>query len=291
MRRHGSRGIGAAAGRVDRRRGSWQPRIGGQHGLALRAHEWRLRPLVVHLDVGWNSEIAVQNVQGLVEACGYELHTQIIDWDVVRRLQLAYLRSGVSNQDVPQDHAFQAALYRCARENRVSCVLRGNSFATECVAVNWHGPALDARNLRAIFAAHGEGTLDGFPLITFTEYYVTMPIVHRLRTVAPLDCVPYSREEAIAELSAKVGWRTYGRKHGESLWTRFFQNHYLPTRLGMDKRRPHYSGQIISGQLSRDEALRLMEEPLYDPAELARDRAYVLKKCESAKSKSSGMSS
>lgn len=246
--------------------------------LALKAHEWGLRPLVVHIDAGWNSEASVQNIQALVEYCDYELHTEVIDWGVMRRLQVAYLRSGVVNQDVPQDHAIFAGLYRFARENRVRYILSGFNAATEAVAVNWHGPAMDSRNIRAIFEVYGEGNLDGFPLVSFSDYYFAMPLLHRMRTLSPLDVIHYNREKAISELVERVGWKPYGRKHGESLWTRFYQNHYLPVRLGLDKRRPHLSSQIHSGQITRAAALELLDEPLYDPIELARDEDYIRKK-------------
>lgn len=249
--------------------------------LAMKAAEWDLRPLVVHVDAGWNTELAVQNIQRVVEATGFELHTHVVDWDAMRRLQLAYLRSGVANQDVPQDHAFFAALYRFATKNRIRFVLNGFNVATEGIfPTAWQGPAMDARNLRAIHRRFGDGDLKGYPIVSMWRYYVYYPLVRRMTPFNPLNSMDYSKGEAIEELTATIGWRPYPRKHGESTFTKFFQNHYLPERFGYDKRRPHLSSLIASGQITREEAVKLLEEPLYEPHELAADIEYVCRKLQ-----------
>lgn len=247
--------------------------------LAMKAHEWGLRPLVVHVDGGWNTELAVQNIERVVEATGFELHTHVVDWDAMRRLQLAYLRSGVANQDVPQDHAFFSALYRFATDNGIRYVLNGFNVATEGIfPKTWQGPAMDARSLRAIHRRYGEGSLRGYPTVGMFRYYAWYPLVKRMTPVNPLNSMDYHKDAAVQELSRTVGWRPYPRKHGESVWTKFFQNHYLPTRFGYDKRRPHLSSLITSHQLDRDRALELLAQPLYDPDELAADIEYVCRK-------------
>ena len=247
--------------------------------LAMKAHEWGLRPLVVHVDAGWNSELAVQNIERIVKYTGYQLHTNVVDWEDMRRLQLAYLRSGVANQDVPQDHAFFAGLYHFAVENHVKFVLNGGNLATEGIfPTSWHGPAMDAVNLNAINDRYGDGPLTNYPTIGTFKYFIWYPMVKRMTPVRPLNYVPYSKDIAIKYLEDTVGWRAYERKHGESLFTKFFQNYYLPTRFGYDKRRPHLSSLIVAGSLTRDEAEALLEQPLYDPVELARDREYLCRK-------------
>ncbi len=247
--------------------------------LALRAKDWDLRVLAVHVDAGWNTELAVHNIERIVERCNFDLHTIVLDWEDVRELQLAYLRSGVSNQDVPQDHAFSAGLFRDAAERKIRYVLSGGNIATESVFPRaWHGWAMDRRNLRAIHRRFGTEKLRTFPTIGFFRYYVINPYVHRVRVVRPLNYLPYDRDAAIAELTERVRYKPYGRKHGESQFTRFFQNHYLPERYGFDKRRPHLSSMILSGQLTRDEALAELERPLYEEAELTGDKAYFEKK-------------
>lgn len=247
--------------------------------VALKAHDWGLRPLIVHVDAGWNSELAVQNIERIIRYTGFDLHTHVVDWNAMRNLQLAYLRSGVSNQDVPQDHAFAAGVYRFALQNRVQVILNGGNFATEGIfPSSWHGSSMDARNLRAVFKTFGEGSLDGYQTVSFSRLYISYPIVHRMRSVRPLNYMPYSKAGAVQELEERLGWRNYDRKHGESLFTKFFQNYYLPTRFGYDKRRPHLSSRIAAGEISREQAVLELSEPLYDPQELERDRQYICRK-------------
>lgn len=247
--------------------------------VALKVHEWKLRPLVVHVDGGWNSELAVANIERIVDYCGYDLHTHVVNWEEMRDLQLAFLRAGVSNQDVPQDHVFFASLYHFATRHRIRHVLSGGNIATESIfPSSWHGAAMDARNLRAIHGRFGERPLRTYSTISFFDYYFWYPFAKRMRTVRPLNYMRYDREEAVAELEQTVGWRSYGRKHGESLFTKLFQNYYLPVRFGYDKRRPHLSSMIVSGQLTRDDALQKLAEPLYEEGQLEIDIAYFCKK-------------
>jgi len=247
--------------------------------LALKVHEWGLRPLVMHVDAGWNSELAVANIEAIVKHCGYDLHTHVVDWEDMRDLHLAYLRAAVANQDVPQDHVFFASLYHFATRNRVRYILSGGNLATEGVFPSvWHGSAMDAINLNAIHKQYGERQLAHYKTISFFDAYVWYPFVKKMRTVRPLNYMPYDKEAALKELEATVGYKPYPRKHGESGFTKIFQNYYLPEKFGMDKRRPHLSSLIVSGQMTRNEALEKLQEPLYDPAELEIDITYFCKK-------------
>jgi aminotransferase len=247
--------------------------------LALKVREWGLRPLVVHVDAGWNSELAVANIEKIVKHCNYDLHTHVVDWEEMRDLHLAYLRAGIANQDVPQDHVFFASLYHFATRNGIRYILSGGNIATEGIFPKaWHGSAMDSINLKAIHRRFGERPLKTYSTISFFEGYVWYPFVKKMRTVRPLNYMPYDKAAAVAELESAIGWRSYGRKHGESLFTKLFQNHYLPVKFGYDKRRPHLSSLIVSGQMKRDEALAELEKPLYDPRELEVDIAYFCKK-------------
>lgn len=246
--------------------------------LALKVAEWSLRPLVVHVDGGWNSELATANIESIVKHCNYDLHTVVIDWIEMRDLQLAYLKAGVANQDVPQDHAFFANLYKYAVDNGINYILSGGNSATEGIAVEaWEGSAMDAINLRAIHKKYGTVPLRTYETIGFLDYYFVFPFLRGMRTLRPLNFMPYDKAMAIETLQT-IGWRPYGRKHGESRFTKFFQNHYLPEKFGYDKRKPHLSSLIVSGQTTREQALKALDEPLYDPQELAADRAYFCKK-------------
>lgn len=247
--------------------------------LVLKAFEWGLRPLVVHVDTGWNSDEAVSNIERLLRHCGFTLHTHVVDWEEMRDLQLAYLRSGISNQDVPQDHAIFASLYACAVNHGVKTVVSGSNIATEGIfPQGWHGDNMDLTNLRAIHRRFGVRALKNYPQIGLLKRYIVNPYVHGLRVFAPLNLMPYDRDKVVRELQDACGWRPYGRKHGESRFTKLFQNHILPVRFGFDKRRPHLSSMIASGQMSREEAIRRLAEPLYDACELEEDVAFFCNK-------------
>ena len=249
--------------------------------LALMIKDYGLRPLVVHVDAGWNSELAVYNIEQIVTHCGYDLYTHVVDWEEMRDLQLAYLRAGVANQDVPQDHVFFSSLYHFAVENKIKYVISGGNIATEGVfPVSWHHPAMDATNLHAIHRRYGKVKLKNYKTINIFQYYLYYPFVYKMKTVRPLNFMVYNKNEALKVLQEKVGYKKYGRKHGESVFTRFFQNHYLPRKFGYDKRRPHLSAMILSGQLSREDALQELEKPLYDERELKDDLTYIAKKLQ-----------
>ena len=247
--------------------------------LALKTQDWGLRPLAVHVDGGWNSELAVANIEKIVKYCGFHLHTHVVDWEEMRDLQLAYLRSGISNQDVPQDHVFFASLYHFATKNGLRYVLSGGNIATEGIfPTAWHGDAMDRRNLLAINSRFGSRRLRSYSTIGFAQYFFWYPFVRRMRPVRPLNYMRYDKAAAAAELERRIGWRSYSRKHGESLFTKFFQNYYLPRRFGYDKRRPHLSSLIVSGQMARAQALAELARPLYDPEELEVDMEFFCKK-------------
>ncbi|KMT52514.1 N-acetyl sugar amidotransferase [Pseudomonas fildesensis] len=253
--------------------------------LAIKVKDWGLRPLVVHVDAGWNSELAVANIESIVKHCGYDLHTHVVDWEEMRDLHLAYLRAGISNQDVPQDHIFFSSLYHFAIKNDIKCMMSGGNLATEGVFPEcWHGTAMDAINLHAIHSKYGTRKLKNYKTISFFQYYIWYPFIKKMRTVRPLNYMPYDKERALEELKDTVGYKPYARKHGESQFTKLFQNYYLPKKFGYDKRRPHLASLIVSGQLSRDAALEKLEEPLYDLDQLELDIAYFCKKLRISRS-------
>lgn len=247
--------------------------------LALKASEWGLRPLVVHVDGGWNSELAVANIEKILNYCNFDLHTHVVDWSEMRDLQLAYLKSGISNQDVPQDHIFFSTLNHFAVSNDIRFFLSGGNLATESIfPVSWHGSAMDAINLKAIHKKYGEIKLKKYKTISFCAYYIWYPLIKKMRTVRPLNLMAYNKNEALCELQETLNYTPYPRKHGESFFTKFFQNYWLPQKFGYDKRKPHFSSMILSQQMTRKEAVQKLDEPLYDPQELEEDIRYFCKK-------------
>jgi N-acetyl sugar amidotransferase len=247
--------------------------------LAVKVGEWGLRPLAVHVDAGWNSELAVKNIDQIVTKVGLDLHTHVVDWEEMRDLQLAFLRSNLANQDVPQDHAFFAALYNYAVKNGIRYVISGSNYATESIlAVSWGYDPMDIRHLQAVHARFGTRRLKTFPRVGFFKYHVYYPHIKKMTVLRPLNYISYRKEEAIDYLEKNYGWRYYGGKHYESRWTRFFQAYYLPTKFGYDKRKAHLASLIVAGEITRAEALREIERPLYTENELAEDKAFVAKK-------------
>jgi hypothetical protein len=180
---------------------------------------------------------------------------------------------------VPQDHIFFASRYHFATSNGIRYILSGGNLATEGIyPQTWEGSAMDAINLKAIHKKFGERKLVNYKTISFFDCYIWYPFIKKMRTLRPLNYMPYDKAEALNELEQKVGYKPYPRKHGESLFTKLFQNYYLPQKFGMDKRRPHFASLIASGQMTRIEALAKLEEPLYNPAELEIDISYFCKK-------------
>nr|WP_269154682.1 N-acetyl sugar amidotransferase [Pseudomonas bijieensis] len=247
--------------------------------LAVKIKDFGLRPLVVHVDAGWNSELAVSNIEKIIKYCGYDLHTHVMNWEEMRDLQLSYMKAAVANQDVPQDHAFFSSMYHFAVKNDIKYILSGGNLATEAVFPDsWHGSAMDAINLKDIHRTYGSKPLRDYKTISFFEYYFWYPFAKGMRTVRPLNFMEYDKREAEKYLQETVGYRSYARKHGESIFTKLFQNYYLPTKFGYDKRKLHYSSMILSGQMSREEAIVKLAEPLYAADELENDIDYFCKK-------------
>lgn len=247
--------------------------------LALVLKQYRLRPLVLHVDVGWNSQLAVNNIEQIVSKLDYDLHTHVIDWEEIRDLQVAYLKAGVANQDVVQDHAIFASLYHYAVENDINYVISGGNIATESILPrSWQHAALDSINLLDIHKRFGEKKLLSYPVISFLDYYFYYPIVRKMRVIRPLNFMKYDKASALETLKSNLSFQEYGLKHCESRFTKFFQNYYLPKKFGIDKRKAHLSSQILAGQITRDQALNELTLPLYTPTELSDDFTYIAKK-------------
>jgi len=247
--------------------------------LAYLAKREGLRPLVVHTDAGWNSEIAVRNIENIVKTCGFDLSTVVIDWDEMADLQRAFLRAGVPNQDIPQDHVIFAAFYGLAAKHRVKWVLSGSNYSCESVLPSaWGYDAMDLHHLKSIHRRFGERPLGTFPTMSRARYGLVYTLLKGIRVVKPLDLVPYNKGEAMRTLEREFGWRYYGGKHFESRWTRFFQGWWLPNRFGYDKRLAHLSSLILSGQITREDALAEMRDTAYSKAMMEDDRDLVLKK-------------
>ena len=246
--------------------------------VAWKVKSLGLRPLAVHLDNGWNSEIAVSNISTVLKKVGVDLHTEVLDWEQFKDIQLAFLKASVPDAEVPSDHAIFACLYHTATKTGVRHVITGLNIRTEThMPSAWSDGHVDWGYLKAVHKAHGSGRrLRGFPHYTFFQYITGFRKTHR--TLNILDYVDYSKKEALVFLRDELGWRDYGGKHHESVYTRWYQGVYLPRKFGFDKRRCHFSSRICSGELTRDFALEELKKPTYDPALQEQDCEYVAKK-------------
>lgn len=246
----------------------------------LAKDRFGLRPLLYHVDAGWNSQQAVNNIEKLVDGLHLDLYTEVVNWPEMRDLQLAFFKSQVAHLDTPQDHAFFAGLYNFAAKSKVKYILTGANYSTECVRepLEWHYHASDLRQLKDIHQKFGARPLKSFPLAGIFKFKLFYRFVKGVRVVKPLNYVPYEKEAAIEELVARYGWQRYAHKHYESRFTRFYEGYWLPTKFGFDKRRAHFSSLILTGQMSRADALEKIAQPAYDPEKVAEDFEYIATK-------------
>lgn len=245
----------------------------------LAKEELGLRPLVFHVDAGWNSQEAVNNIEQLVDRLGLDLFTEVIDWEEMRDLQLAFFKSGVPHIDWPQDLAFFATMYRFAYKYDVKYILTGANLSTECIRnpVEWMAFG-DTVQLRDIHRRFGTRPLVSFPLTHILWHKVYLPYVKGIRVIRPLNYMPYVKADAMKLLADRFGWQEYPQKHFESRFTRFYEGYWLPTKFGYDTRRVQYSSLIVTGQMTREDALTRLQEPAYDEETAARDFEYVATK-------------
>jgi N-acetyl sugar amidotransferase len=244
--------------------------------------EYGLRPLVFHVDGGWNSETAVHNIHVLVERLGLDLYTEVIDWNEMRNFQLAMFRAGVPHLDVPQDHAFIAVLYKFAEQHGIRYILNGGNIATECVMtpLQYFYWGTDLWQIRDILDRFGTLPMRSYPFSSVFKHKVFLRFVKGMKVFKPLNFMPFSRAEAIETLETEYGWKSYPQKHFESRFTRFFEGYWLPTRFGFDVRRVQLSSLILTGQLSRDEALLQLSRPAVDDDTVAKEFEFVAAKLD-----------
>jgi N-acetyl sugar amidotransferase len=243
----------------------------------LAKEQLGLRPLVFHVDGGWNSQIAVNNIEKLIDKLGLELFTEVIDWKEMRDLQLAFFKSGVPHIDLPQDHAFFATMYKFAEKHGVKYILTGGNISTECVRnpLDYFYYGTDLWQIRDIHGRFGQVPLATFPLSGILRHKVYLRYFRGIEVVKPLDYLPYIKKDAMRLLSEKFGWLVYPRKHFESRFTKFYEGYWLPIKFGFDTRRVQYSSLILTGQMTREEALADLARSPYDQQTIAHDFEYI----------------
>ncbi len=234
--------------------------------LHLAVKEWKLRPFVFHIDCGWNLPVAEENIRRVTDKLGVELHVEHMDYDELREMQLAWFRTGLELLDAPQDHAFIALIDRFSRELGVKYILNGYNICTEIIADpnSWGkgcGQTGDGTYMKDVVKKHCSIPIKQYTFTSGFKHKFWIPYVLGVKTLKPLNLVPFTRESMINTLVKEYGYEPYGQKHFEDLLTKFLEGYWMPTRFGHDIRRAQLSSLVITGQISRDDALKILEEP------------------------------
>lgn len=248
--------------------------------LCIKAKEWGLTPLLVHFDNGWNSEEAVNNIENLTKKMHFDLITYVMDWEEFKELQKAYINSSVLDLEVPTDNLINASLFSLAKKHKIRFILSGHNLETESInPIGWTCKIKDDyTNLTTINKLFGSQKLQKLPKLSIYRKY-WLEKIFGIQMIALLDFIPYNKEKVKTELITTVGWKDYGWKHFESIFTRFYQGYILPNK-GIDKRKMHLSNLIMSNQLTKQEALAELNKEFYPTQIQKNDYEYVLKKLQ-----------
>jgi N-acetyl sugar amidotransferase len=247
--------------------------------VAYLAYKLGLKPLAIHFDNGWDSEVAVANIKKIVDKCGFDLETYVIDWPEFRDLQRSFIKASVVDIEMLTDQAICAAMFHFAKKYKIRYILSGSNYATEHgMPQVWTWHKLDVGNIKDIHRRFGELKLRTFPFMGFFEFALRRRIGRRIEYIELLDNVNYKKNEAIDILKHEFDWKYYGGKHYESVFTKFYQGYILPHKFGIDKRRAHWSSLVRNQEITREDALKELVKPFYEVSELKVDREYVLKK-------------
>lgn len=242
-----------------------------------------LRPLLFHVDAGWNTDKAVSNIEKLCNGLKLDLYTDVINWEEMKDLQIAFLKSQIADQDLPQDYAFFSGLYKFARKNKIKYVLTGSNFSTECCREpeEWGGfPGIDTMLVKDIHSKFGKRTLKTFPLVDILTYKLYYKYIIGMQVFKPLNLVPFIKSDAEKLLIDKFGWEPFQHKHHESRFTRFYEDYWLPRKFGYQKRRAHFSSLILTGQMTRQQALSRVSKSELSDDFLEKEFEYVAEKLD-----------
>ncbi|MFV8434040.1 N-acetyl sugar amidotransferase [Vibrio owensii] len=248
--------------------------------LYLAVEKMGLRPLVFHVDAGWNSQEAVNNIQRMVDGLGLDLYTEVINWEEMKDLQLSFFKSGVSHIDTPQDHAFFATMYKFAAKHGIKNILTGGNYSTECIRnpLQWMYYQSDARQLKDIHKKFGQRPLRTYPITNILWHKIYLPYFKGIKLTRPLDYMKYDKEEATKLLEEKFGYQRYPQKHFESRFTRFYEGYWLPQKFGYDTRKVQLSSLILTGQMTREEALDELKMPAMTDDQVRQEFEYIANK-------------
>jgi N-acetyl sugar amidotransferase len=242
--------------------------------------ELKLNPLVIHVDTGWNSLESTNNIEKIIDSLELDLQTIVIPWKEMRDLQLSFFKAQHPNLDIPQDHAIFGSLYKYAIKNNIKYILTGGNFSTECIRepLEWAYHASDVRHIKDIHKKFGEAKLLNFPLCDIFTYKIYYRFFKGLKVVQPLNFIEYNKEKSMELLKNSYGWIKYEHKHYESRFTKFYEGYWLLKKFGYDKRKAHFSSLILTGQMTREDALNKLSKPPFDQKEIDNEFNFVCKK-------------
>ena len=250
--------------------------------LHMAVKEFGLRPLVFHVDGGWNTDIAVSNIENLVNKLGLELYVEVINWDEMRDFQLAFFKSGTPHLDIAQDHAFFATMYKFARKYKINTILNGGNISTECVRnpLEWIYYGTDMSFINDIRKKFSTNPMKTYPWSNIYYHKIYLKYFKKIEVVRPLNLMPYNKLTAMDLLESEYQWKRYPQKHFESRFTKFYEGYWLPTRFGYDTRKVQFSSLILTGQMTREEALDELQKLPYDKGSIDRDIEFICNKLE-----------
>lgn len=248
--------------------------------LHVAVKELKLRPLVFHVDGGWNSQIAVNNINVMIEKLGLDLYTEVINWEEMKDFQLSYFKAGLPNTDVPQDHAFVATLYNFAAKYKIKYILNGGNFSTECVRnpMEWLYYGTDMAQINDVIGKFGTIPLKTYPFSNILRHKIYLRYIVGVEVVKPLNFFPYIKAEAMKLLEKEYNWQPYPQKHFESRFTRFYEGYWLPQKFGYDTRKVQFSSLILTEQMTRDEAIQKLTQPAMSEDDARQEFEYVATK-------------
>lgn len=238
----------------------------------------KLNPLAIHLDNGWNDELAVSNIEKCLNKLDIDLYTHVIDWSEFKDLQLAFMKASIPNIEILTDHAITAILYKIARKYNVNYIINGANISSESIMPkSWMWYGFDLKLIKSIHKKHGNIPIKTFPTLSLKSYakYV---FFNKVKSIPILNYINYDKEKTKKFLSEKLQWKDYGGKHFESIFTRFFQAYILPKKFNIDKRLPHLSSLILSNQITKKEALEILKKPIYPNEKMLNEDITYFKK-------------
>lgn len=241
-----------------------------------------LNPMMYHIDAGWNSDIAVSNINKVINKLGLDLYTEVINWEEMKDLQRSFFLAQVPHLDTPQDHAFMSGIYRFAKDNNFKYILNGGNISTECIRepLEWHYHASDLRQIKDIHKRFGTKKLETFPLVSIFVYKIFYRFFLNIKQIRPLDYIDFKKQNAIDFLKKEFDWQPYKEKHYESRFTKFYEGYWMLEKFGYDIRKAHYSSLILTNQMSREEALEKLKEKPYSKEEIENEFRFIAEKLD-----------